>query len=159
MNTKDRLESGQKVCTLHASRLDAALQALKKYIPFKIETLDSFTTENIAMLDMLTSRFAKLQDTIGAQIFPALLTALEEDTAQKSFLDILNRLEKLEILPSTQYWRKLREVRNHITHEYPGHPEIMIKNLNTSIAYIEQLLQFWEKLDKKVSDVLKDITD
>lgn len=44
------------------------------------------------------SRRTKLQESIGGRLFKAVLLFLEEDVVNRPFIDILNRLEQLEIL-------------------------------------------------------------
>ena len=39
-----------------------------------------------------------MQDVIGEKLFPALLYFLGEDISKRSFIDIFNRLEQLEII-------------------------------------------------------------
>src|SRR3989337_1047363 len=74
--------------------------------------------DEIEHIDQMVYRFSKLQDSIGERLFKSLLMFLEEDVTNKPFLDILNRLEQLEILPSKDEWLKLRKVRNELSHEY-----------------------------------------
>jgi hypothetical protein len=66
------------------------------------------------------------------------------------FIDILNRLEKADLLPSAQQWQDMREFRNHRTHEYPGNPELKISNLNASVKTVRRLLDYWQVLRVKV---------
>ena len=54
---------------------------------------------------------------MGGRIFPAILSLAQEDVKKKTFIDILNRLEELEVLDKNQ-WLNLREARNEIAHEY-----------------------------------------
>jgi len=42
---------------------------------------------------------------------------LKAEAKKKTFIDILNRLEELEIADKAE-WLKLREIRNDIAHEY-----------------------------------------
>ena len=61
------------------------------------------TANNVAMLDDETVqdwdqfilRFIKLQDTLGARTYAALLDYLQEPSATMPMLDKLNRLEQL----------------------------------------------------------------
>lgn len=156
MRTFELLKAQQKICTIHAQRLQMALDRLKPFLPFDLHTLNNLDPEQLGYLELLTNRFAKLQDSIGAKIFPLVLEALEEqeDISKKSFIDILNRLEKLEILPSTDHWRYMRDIRNHITHEYPENPEIMVMNLNKATIFIQDLLTYWSSLNDRIELIL-----
>lgn len=67
-------------------------------------------------LEAFSSRFCRLQDTVGDKLLPALLSALGE---QKSpFLTNLNKAEQYEWLESAEYWVELRQLRNQMVHEY-----------------------------------------
>lgn len=67
----------------------------------------------------MTTRFAKLQDTCGQKIFPLVLRCVGEDVSGKTFLDILNLLEKFGFIDSVDFWIDLRRARNAVAHEYP----------------------------------------
>lgn len=156
MRTLELLEAQQKICAIHAQRLQMALDRLKPFLPFDIHHLNNLDPEHLGYLELLTNRFAKLQDTIGAKIFPLILEALEEqeDVSKKTFIDILNRLEKLEILPSADHWRDMRDIRNHITHEYPENPDLMVINLNKAISFIQDLLTYWNTLNARIKTLI-----
>ena len=55
-----------------------------------LEELDS-----LAYCDQIIYRFSKLQDTMGAKLFKALLL-YQGENIDKPFLDLLNRLEKMK---------------------------------------------------------------
>ena len=84
------------------------------------------------------------------------MECLGERVDSMSFIDKLNKLEKLEILPSAQWWKNLRVIRNALTHEYPDNPEFMVKILNETVAEAKSLINFWytlmDYIDTKVKD-------
>lgn len=49
-------------------------------MPKSVEVLSQLSLEQVAFLDMMTMRFGKLQDVIGAKIFALILDILGEDT-------------------------------------------------------------------------------
>lgn len=53
--------------------------------------------QNLAYSDQCIYRFAKLQDCMGAKLFKSILL-YQGENVNKPFLDILNQLEKLEII-------------------------------------------------------------
>lgn len=73
-------------------------------------------------------RFSKAQDTIGARVFKAFFL-FQGENLDKPFLDLLNQLEKLNIMDVDQ-WFLLREVRNTIAHEYESHHQQAYEILN-----------------------------
>lgn len=47
----------------------------------------------------------------------------------------------------------MRELRNHLTHEYPEHPDFMADNCNQAIQASQELLNYWEDLQKKAEKI------
>ena len=67
-------------------------------------------------LDAFVARFARLQDTVGDKLLPALLAAVAEPVG--AAIDNLNRAERLGWLDSVELWRSVRALRNQMIHEY-----------------------------------------
>ncbi len=103
--------------------------------PDKVETLDSFIF-----------RFSKLQDSMGEKLFPSLLEFLGEEVRNKPFIDILNRLEKLELIPSAEKWKELRELRNLLTHTYPWQRKELIELIKRALSLSEDLTNIYMNL-------------
>ena len=73
--------------------------------------------ENLAeQVEAFTSRFCRLQDTIGDKLLPAWLEALGEKKSVA--IDNLDKVEKIGVLPSTEQWLEIRQLRNQMIHEY-----------------------------------------
>jgi hypothetical protein len=98
-----------------------------------------FDQAQVAFTDQLVFRFGKLQDTMGSKLFPITLECLFEQPDGLSAIDMLNRLEKLELLDSTLQWRKFREARNIISHEYPANLDERLNALNQTYSYVSEL--------------------
>jgi len=47
------------------------------------------------------------------------------------FIDLLNRLEKLNILESAAQWLELRKIRNTLSHTYEDEPEELSVAINS----------------------------
>lgn len=67
-------------------------------------------------VEAFASRFARLQDTLGDKLIPALLRALGESTG--AALDNLDRAERLGWIDSVDDWLAARQWRNQMVHEY-----------------------------------------
>ena len=156
MNCFERLKYEREICCKHETRLQFALTRTQHLYPFTLEKIEHLNEEELGILDSLLIRFSKLQDTLGEKVFPLLLECLGERVDSMSFIDKLNKLEKLEILPSAQWWKNLRVIRNALTHEYPDNPEFMVKILNETVAEAKSLINFWytlmDYIDTKVKD-------
>jgi hypothetical protein len=115
-------------CERHIEKINIAKKYLSKYIPLTVDMYLNLTDADAGFVDQLVFRFSKLQDTIGENIFPSLLKLTKEDTKRKTFIDILNRLEELEVISRVE-WLMLREIRNEIAHEYSFNKEQVVESI------------------------------
>jgi len=44
----------------------------------------------------------------------------------------------------------MRSIRNHVTHEYPDHPELTVLNLNSAITCALALVTYYKNLKTKI---------
>ncbi len=142
-----------KVADIHATRLKEALEASAQFLPLVPERLATLPASQLSFLDMMSMRFGKLQDVVGAKIFSLLLDALGEEAA--AFIDKLNRLEKLGYIENANWWMDLRETRNKIMHDYPDDYAIIISHLALLIKHANELLLFWDTLKSKINILSK----
>lgn len=126
----ERLNSSLQKCSMHLNRLHYASSQVYKLFPLSSVTYFTLSEATIGNIDQLIFRFTKLQDEIGNNTFRLLLEYLQEDIADKPFRDILNILERLNIIESSDTWLSLRELRNDLTHEYPELIDETIDKLN-----------------------------
>jgi len=90
--------------------------------------------------------FSKIQDKIGAKLFKKVLYELGEiDSFAIPFRDVLDILEKLEIIDSDK-WLLIREIRNELSHDYPFDIEDSLENLKLAIKFFPQILEIYHKL-------------
>ena len=100
--------------------------------------------------------FGKLQDKIGAKLFAkALYESKEIDDKSPPMLDVLNILEKRDVLSDISAWDRLREIRNILAHEYPFDVEERIENIAIAMEGFEELKAIYAKL----RDYLQPIMD
>jgi hypothetical protein len=65
-------------------------------------------------------------------------------------IDKLNKLEKLSIIENSSLWFELREIRNHISHEYPDNPSATAKYLNQLYVAIPKLLSILDNIKARI---------
>ena len=95
---------------------------------------------NTRIVNSFLFNFSKLQDKIGAKLFKQVLYELKEiDTFSLTMIDVLNRLEKLNILDTPEQWERLREIRNILAHEYPFDTEERIENIELAMEGFMEL--------------------
>ena len=116
---------------LHKDRLKLALEEIKAW-----ENLDSDIFENfekIKTIDTFIYRFIKLQDVMGEKLFKTFLNEIGEYKDNMSLLDILDKLEKFEIIEDAYQWMEYRKLRNQLTHEYPNNEDDVIDGIKIAI--------------------------
>lgn len=136
------------IADIQSTRLKDALTQINKLIPLSAAVLANLPADKLAFLDMLTTRFGKLQDIIGSKIFPIILNLLEEDAV--AFIDKLNKLEKLVYIEDANWWIELREIRNKIAHYYPDDHDLICSHISVATIKAAGLIEFWQKLKTKI---------
>lgn len=137
------------IADIQSTRLKDALIQVNKLLPLSAAVLGNLPTDKLAFLDMMTTRFGKLQDIIGSKIFPIILNLLEEDAV--AFIDKLNKLEKLGYIDDATWWIELREIRNKIAHDYPDDHDLICSHISAVIVKAAELIEFWQKLKTKIA--------
>jgi len=107
--------------------------------------------QNVRIVNSFLFNFSKLQDKIGAKLFRKVLYEIKEiDSLNIPMIDILNLLERLEIIENQMEWDELREVRNSITHEYPFDIQERVDNIKLALIGYERLQKIYVNLKAKV---------
>lgn len=150
MNIKDLIEE----LNIHFKRVDALIPQISQYLP--LETNDFENTEIVKTLDSFIYRFIKIQDRMGDKLFPEYLKILQEYKPNFPLIDILNELERFEILKSAEDWMEYRKLRNTLTHEYPGNEKEIIDSINLALEAYENIKSIYQKI---VEDTTKRLGD
>ncbi|WP_456391830.1 hypothetical protein [Nitratifractor sp.] len=138
----------------HLERLEGALEALEKIYAFPL-SVDDFAslveeTQSLAYSDQAIYRFSKLQDCMGAKLFKSVLL-YQGENVNKPFLDILNRLESMNIVEVDE-WFEIRDLRNEIAHDYDTNDETARNLLNTIHKIKSELKHILDEIGKIVVD-------
>jgi hypothetical protein len=148
---KERLLTSVQKCRTHLVRIHYAIGQTKELFPLTPDRYKNITEANIGNIDQLVFRFTKLQDEIGNNTFRLLLEFLKEDCTGKPFRDILNTLERLQIVDSSDTWLSLRELRNDLAHDYP----MMIDETVDKLNYLVLQLPLIENILKNIEHQVK----
>lgn len=136
-----KLAAALAECGLHAQVLAQALDEVQPLLPFDASSVAAINPAQRRLLDQIAYRFAKLQDSLGEKVLPGLLLAAQEPVApEASFIEKLQRLERLGAVPSAAEWKLLRELRNALAHDYPDAPDLQAAWLNRLVASVPVLL-------------------
>ena len=142
-----------KITAIHTKRIELALVELKNVFPLNQQKVLNLSNQELLWIELLISRFAKLQDFLGRKIFDAFLRITKDYTEDLTMLDKLNQLERLGIIDSADLWEQMREARNHIAHEYPDEPALTAKYLNQIFDFAPKLITILENIKGMSKDL------
>ena len=133
------------ICDRHAMRLRWVMEETESLYPLSGDQFDQLGPEKVAYLDQFSTRFGKLQDAMGAKLFPQILELVQEQGNLSAFIDKVNRLEKIGAIDSAEQWLLLRELRNAFAHDYPEDSEINAATLNRAMPLRNNCLKSMKK--------------
>jgi len=151
---RQKLIDNLQECRIHYERLKIALQELEKRYSFVL-SMQSYeklleNIHDVAFSDQVIYRFSKLQDTMGAKLFKSLLL-YQGENVDKPFLDILNQLEKMEIV-EVEEWFEIRDLRNEISHDYGNDMQKGLEMLNMIYETKDELKNILDAVEKIVAN-------
>lgn len=137
-------------CDKHLQRIEEAYADIKDSVPLTVEKYQILSKDEVQDIDQYLYRFSKLQDTLGQKIFKLVLDIYEPTPEVIPFIDMLNKLEKLNFLDNTKEWIHLRDVRNKIAHQYDDEPYEMTQALNDILNQKNILKAIYERFKQKL---------
>lgn len=149
---KQRLQFLARVIRRECQHLTGTAQRLFSQ-PFTLERARQLQADaSLAeQVEAFASRFARLQDTLGDKLLPALLAAAQERVSTN--VDNLDRAERLGWLPSTEQWIAMRRLRNQMVHEYIEDLTILASALENANSLLPTLLavadRFLQEMDQR----------
>ena len=135
---------------LHKRRLVLALKEIEEWEELNSEIFENF--EKIKTVDTFIYRFIKLQDIMGEKLFKIFLNEIGEYKDNMSLLDILDKLEKFDIVESSYQWMEYRKLRNQLTHEYPNNEDDVIEGIKIAI-------KSFTKIDIILNNIINYLTE
>lgn len=153
MEMQERLRFLTRVVDKEIKHLDyAAEQAFGVPLTLgAVETLDD-NPELAMRIEAFTSRFCRLQDTLGDKFLPDLLKSLGEP--DRALLINLEKAEKYGWLESAENWIALRQLRNQMIHEYIENAQTLFDALTAATSNTNVLKSFAGNLERQASDLL-----
>lgn len=122
---------------LHKKRAKLALEEIKKWDELDSGIFEDF--EKIKTIDTFIYRFIKLQDIMGEKLFKTFLDSIGEYKDNMSLLDVLDKLEKFEIISDANKWMEYRKLRNELTHEYPNNENDVIDGIKIAMDSFNEI--------------------
>jgi len=142
---KIKLQKYFNECDKHLQRIEEAYADIENIIPLTVEKYKILSKDEVQDIDQYLYRFSKLQDTLGQKLFKLIVNLYEENDESIPFIDVLNKLEKLNFLENTKEWINLREKRNKIAHQYDDEPFEMTQAINDILNQKEILKAIYLK--------------
>ena len=146
---KEKVQANLKESNKHLQRLNDAYTILLQTYTMPLDKKEYKkilnSTQDLAYSDQIIYRFSKLQDCMGAKLFKSLLL-YQGENVDKPFLDILNQLEKMEILDVDE-WFEIRDLRNDISHDYDDNEQIAMEILNMIYKLKDDLAGVLKKIE------------
>ncbi len=141
-----RIEKYLNECDKHVKRIIESFDEVQSQFPLSAKKYVELSNYDVKNIDQYLFRFAKLQDTIGDKLFKAVIGNYVESVDELTFIDILNKLEKIKIIDNAEEWSILRKIRNDISHHYDDEPHEMAEALNSIFAQKEVLIGIYQKI-------------
>jgi len=132
-------------CDRHVEKINISKSHLSSVLPLSTQRYLKLGDVEISFIDQLIFRFSKLQDTLGEKIFPFILILSKENVKRKTFIDILNRLEELEVVDKDK-WLRLREIINNIAHEYSFNLDEVVDSIELIYDVSDELIKIYEDI-------------
>jgi uncharacterized protein YutE (UPF0331/DUF86 family) len=129
---------------LHKKRAKFALHEIQEWESLDSEIFEDF--EKIKTVDSFIYRFIKLQDIMGEKLFKVFLDEIGEYKDSMSLLDVLDKLEKFQIIEDASKWMEYRKLRNQLTHEYPNNEEDVVEGIKLAISVFEEIEQILKNI-------------
>ena len=138
--SKERFEAILHECDAHKKRLMQAKDRCAKFFPLSAKTYEELSDEQVEHVDQMVYRFTKLQDALGAKLFPSVVSVLREDAASLTVFDVLAELEKAGAIPNANRWVATREMRNQLAHDYQDNSDEGSRSLNDLFSAVDELI-------------------
>lgn len=128
-------------------------ERIEALIPLTPSRMKNLTIDDLDKLDAFRVRFCDLQDALGSKVFRSIIKLEEEETETQ--LDVINKIEKRHIIPSFESWKKIREIRNLFSHDYPESDEQRSESINTAYENTMILIETLDNINAYVQRSLK----
>ena len=147
--TGEKIQAILRECEVHVRRVEYARVQCSRFFPLTDSSYKLLGDDDIAHIDQLIYRYTKLQDAMGAKLFPSIVGYLREDADSLTVFDKLAQLERSKVITNAEQWQEFRELRNQLSHDYENDPTSAVGYLNdlyessrTLLTYHTQATEF-----------------
>jgi predicted nucleotidyltransferase len=121
-------------CAKHLQRINEAYSDMSAFMPLTATKYENLSKDDVQAIDQYLFRFSKLQDSMGEKLFRLLAGRYEENADKLPFLDVIKKMEKYMEMDIVNEWLDLRNIRNHLAHEYEDDAIEMANSINLIYA-------------------------
>ena len=141
-----------KIADIHANHISKALAHLSYILPITEHKVSNLSEDEFLWIELLINRFSKLQDFLGMKLISKFLESKSEVVERLTVIDQIHRLEALGIIDDSTIWQQMREIRNHLAHEYPDNPAMTALYLNKLFDFAPELIKILDNIKKHSTD-------
>ncbi|MEI9965080.1 MAG: hypothetical protein WDM92_10575 [Caulobacteraceae bacterium] len=120
--------------------LERSLAAVRPLVPISPAGVARMSPAEADAVDLLLKRFETAFEA-GRRLFRAALLVWDEPQDGLTFIDLLNRAEKIGVLQSANLWRDIGRTRNSVVHEYAMNPDDAAVAINAAHAHAGAALE------------------
>jgi hypothetical protein len=135
----------------HLNRLKKNLKYSDVFYEFPFDSnkvLYMIESSDVDKLDSIAYRLIKFQDSLGRTI-ELWFSLKEENTDMLTMLDLINLAEKKGFSIDIEFWRKLRSIRNKITHGYIESYDEIADALNLLYKFLPRFEKILKELEER----------
>lgn len=147
------LEYNLETCLRQKKHLELSLKDVQRLLKEHKGLPTQLTSEEQKNLDVFLFRFSRLQDILGGKVFRGLVRATLEQA--ESMLDVMHKMEKYGVLDNTDDWRRIRDTRNDVTHDYALETQDVVAKIQELVAFTPELLSVTDRALLYAKDKLK----
>ena len=146
MKRNKLIDKIKKLLEKYFDNIKPVYQEISSWDDINVDVFDDWNKR--AIIDSFIFNFIKIQDIMGDKLFKESLHILKEYKNNMSFIDVINKLEKLEFIEDANNWKDYRDLRNDLTHEYPDNYEDVILNLRKALNAYQHIYSIYKNIIK-----------
>ena len=83
---------------------------------------------------------------MGDKLFKLFLDEIGEYKESMSLVDVLDKLEKFQIIEDGSEWMTFRKLRNQLMHEYPNNEDEILEGILLAIEAYDKMLMIFDNI-------------
>ena len=108
--------------------------------------VDGIADETVDEIDQFLQRFQQVVDITLRKLFPSVTVVVSGTAPPRFFRDMLDLLERAEIIADASWWAEVNDQRNRLAHEYAMEASVRASELNTARAAAQIVVEQLERI-------------